>query len=86
MYGLLYECKFLTIEETNKKNQKKTIHIPNLPFIGTGISTKSGGVILKATMRLNRQKITQNPGIIYLYGKETGNSLEIKQKTITYLH
>ena len=37
-------------------------------------------------MRLNRQKITQNPGIIYLYGKETGNSLEIRQKTITYLH
>jgi hypothetical protein len=23
MYGLLYECKFLTIEETNKKNKKK---------------------------------------------------------------
>ena len=21
MYGLLYECKFLTIEETNKKNK-----------------------------------------------------------------
>ena len=62
------------------------IHIPNLPYIVTGISIKSGGVILKATMRLNRQKITQNPGIIYLYGKETGNSLEIKQKTIAYLH
>jgi hypothetical protein len=24
MYGLLYECKFLTIEETNKKNKTKT--------------------------------------------------------------
>jgi hypothetical protein len=23
MYGLLYECKFLTIEETNKKKEKK---------------------------------------------------------------
>jgi hypothetical protein len=23
MYGLLYECKFLNIEETNKKNKKK---------------------------------------------------------------
>ena len=23
MYGLLYECKFLTIEETNKKKKKK---------------------------------------------------------------
>ena len=23
MYGLLYECKFLTIEETNKKTKKK---------------------------------------------------------------
>jgi len=22
MYGLFYECKFLTIEETNKKNKK----------------------------------------------------------------
>ena len=22
MYGLLYECKFLTIEETNKKKKK----------------------------------------------------------------
>jgi hypothetical protein len=25
MYGLLYECKFLTIEETNKKKKKKKI-------------------------------------------------------------
>jgi hypothetical protein len=25
MYGLLYECKFLTIEETNKKKIKKTV-------------------------------------------------------------
>ena len=25
MYGLLYECKFLTIEETNKKKKKKNI-------------------------------------------------------------
>ena len=24
MYGLLYECKFLTIEETNKKKKKKS--------------------------------------------------------------
>jgi hypothetical protein len=23
MYGLLYECKFLTIEEKNKKKKKK---------------------------------------------------------------
>jgi hypothetical protein len=23
MYGLFYECKFLTIEETNKKKRKK---------------------------------------------------------------
>ena len=23
MYGLLYECKFLTIEETNNKKKKK---------------------------------------------------------------
>jgi hypothetical protein len=23
MYGLLYECKFLTIEETNKKRKKE---------------------------------------------------------------
>ena len=23
MYGFLYECKFLTIEETNKKKKKK---------------------------------------------------------------
>ena len=23
MYGLLYECKLLTIEETNKKKKKK---------------------------------------------------------------
>jgi hypothetical protein len=23
MYGLLYECKFLTIEETNKKRKRK---------------------------------------------------------------
>jgi hypothetical protein len=25
MYGLLYECKFLTIEETNKKKKKKCL-------------------------------------------------------------
>ena len=28
MYGLLYECKFLTIEETNKKKKKKKNMIP----------------------------------------------------------
>ena len=27
MYGLLYECKFLTIEETNKKKNKTKKHI-----------------------------------------------------------
>ena len=27
MYGLLYECKFLTIEETNKKIKKKRMCI-----------------------------------------------------------
>ena len=26
MYGLLYECKFLTIEETNKKKIKKLVN------------------------------------------------------------
>ena len=25
MYGLFYECKFLTIEETNKQNIKKNV-------------------------------------------------------------
>ena len=31
MYGLFYECKFLTIEETNKNKtkQKKTIYVHN---------------------------------------------------------
>jgi hypothetical protein len=26
MYGLLYECKFLTIEETNKKKKKMFVN------------------------------------------------------------
>ena len=41
--------------KVNRKIVKKggkiditNIHIPNLPYIGTGISIKSGGVILKA--------------------------------------
>ena len=28
MYGFLYECKFLTIEETNKKKKKKKHLLP----------------------------------------------------------
>ena len=35
MYGLLYECKFLTIEETNKK--KKKIKIKKKDFINRHI-------------------------------------------------
>ena len=27
MYGLLYECKFLTIEETNKKKKKNLCRV-----------------------------------------------------------
>jgi hypothetical protein len=30
MYGLFYECKFLTIEETNKKKEKKKKSNKNL--------------------------------------------------------
>jgi hypothetical protein len=26
MYGLFYECKFLTIEETDKKKEKKFVN------------------------------------------------------------
>jgi hypothetical protein len=49
MYGLLYECKFLTIEETNKKKKKEaysqklqTLLNSNctLIFIGWALITK----------------------------------------------
>jgi hypothetical protein len=30
MYGLLYECKFLTIEETNKKKKKEKMFVNGL--------------------------------------------------------
>jgi hypothetical protein len=41
MYGLLYECKFLTIEETNKKKEKKKgVFIKFSPFSFNVFETK----------------------------------------------
>ena len=33
MYGLLYESKFLTIEETNKKKKKKYVRMTKKKFV-----------------------------------------------------
>jgi hypothetical protein len=38
MYGLLYECKFLTIEETKKKKKKKKKTHTSLSPIRRGFS------------------------------------------------
>jgi hypothetical protein len=34
MYGFLYECKFLTIEETNKKKKKKIFSLSRVGMCG----------------------------------------------------
>jgi hypothetical protein len=33
MYGLFYECKFLTIEETNKNKKKLKLNTSKHPFL-----------------------------------------------------
>jgi hypothetical protein len=40
MYGLLYECKFLTIEETNKKKIKKLVNQNPLKEVDSRVFTR----------------------------------------------